>query len=796
MNFIKTIFRSFRKNKAFTLINLVGLTVGLTSCILIGLYIQRQLSFDRFQKNGDRIARVIMEYRFEGSDAANKGNYTSVRVPVVMKKNFPEVEDAVIMTTTSRIIKEGENLNTEKKFLYAGSSFFRVFSFKLLNGNANTVLESPYNVVLTETTAKRYFGNENPVGKSLRLTGYDNPYKITGVVADCPVNSQIQFDFVASFSSLNLEPQLADTYWNANYTTYLLLDSKKAIGNLQSKLPAFMKKEMEGSHAVVNFDLEPFLDIHLHSPYDAMTPNISMTDIYSLGLIALLVLAIACFTYINLSTAASVERAKEVGIRKVIGATRSQLFGQFIGESFLISLLAVFMALGISFLLLPFFSDLTNQVFSFQSLFSLPVLAITFLIVLVVSLAAGSYPAMVLSSYLPVKVLKGSFKNSSSGQWLRKSLIVFQFAISVFLIAATFILQQQLHYIRDKKLGYDRNHLVEMDVPYMFNKTEQLRNQFEENANVLSVSRTQHSPVEILGGYNMSKPGMPENAQIAVTANPIDDGYIPATGLQLVAGSNLTRQDMTDVALEGEKDTNTYHFILNESAAKELGWTPEEAIGKKMFLDASRPGYVRGVVKDFNYQSLHEPIKPVVLFSSNYGSTILVKIGGGNMPATLDYMKSKWKNFFPERPFNYRFADDEYNKLYASEMRLGILMNVFTVIAFFLACLGLFGLSSYSVKQRIKEIGVRKVLGASASGIVLMVSKDFLKLTAIAFLIAIPVAWWASHSWLQSFVYRIRIGAGVFVAVAVIISLITVITISFQSVKAAVANPVKSLRTE
>lgn len=294
----------------------------------------------------------------------------------------------------------------------------------------------------------------------------------------------------------------------------------------------------------------------------------------------------------------------------------------------------------------------------------------------------------------------------------------------------------------------------------------------------------------------MSKPGMPENAQITVTANPIDDGYIPATGLQLIAGENLTRQDMLDVAQEAERDTNTYHFILNESAARQLGWTPEEAIGKKMFLGENRPGFVRGVVKDFNYQSLHEAIKPVVLFSSYYGSGLLVKIGAGNIPNTLHFLETKWKTFFPDRPFNYQFADDQYNSLYAAEMRMGTLMNIFTVIAVILACLGLFGLSTYSVRQRVKEIGVRKVLGASAVKIVMMISKDFLKLTVVALLISIPLAWWGAHSWLQDFVYRIQIGAGVFLITALIIFLITLITISFQSVKAAVANPVNSLRTE
>jgi len=574
MHFFNTLFRSIRKNKIFSLINIVGLTVGLTSCILIGLYIQRQFSFDKFQKNGNRIVRVIMEYSFEGSDVTNKGNYTSVRVPIVMKKNFPEVEDAVIMINTSRIIKEGENLNTEKRFLYAGSSFFKIFSFNLLKGDPNTVLNNPYDVVLTESAARRYFGNQNPIGKSLRLTGYDNPYQITGVVADCPPNSQIQFDLVASFSSLNLAPELEDVYWDANYTTYLLLNNSQSIKTLQAKLPSFTKKEMEGSHATVNFYLEPYLDIHLHSPYDAMTPNASMSDMYSLGLIALLVLAIACFTYINLSTASSIDRAKEVGIRKVIGATRTQLFTRFIAESVALSISAIIIALLISTLMLPLFGRLTNQSFNIQSLFSFPVLLIALALVFIISFAAGSYPAFVLSSFLPVKVLKGSFKNSTSGQLLRKSLIVFQFTISVFLIAATFIIQQQLNYIQTKKLGFNRDHLLVMDVPYLFNKSDQLKAQFEENPNVLSAARTQNSPVEIIGGYSMSKPGMPENAQITVMANPIDDGFIPSTGLQLIAGENLTHQDMLDVAQETERDSSTYHFILNESAARQLGWTP------------------------------------------------------------------------------------------------------------------------------------------------------------------------------------------------------------------------------
>ncbi len=796
-NYFKTILRTFRKNKTFSFINIFGLAIGITSCLLIALYIQQQISFDKFQKNGDRIARVIMQYSFEGSDASNGGNYTSVRVPKVLKNNFPEVEDAVIISQTKRIIQSNSNLFTEDKFLYAGSSFFNVFSFPLLQGNNQLVLAQPYNVVLTKSAAKKYFGNEDPVGKTLKITGDSSLYQITGVSADCPANSQIQYDFVASFSSLGIEPKYEDSYWNANYTTYLLLNNPNSIKTLQAKLPAFTKKEMEGAHASVDFFLEPFLKIHLHSPYDAFVPNINISYIYILGAVALLILIIACFTYINLSTASSVERAKEVSIRKVSGANKSQIFWQFIGESAIISLLAVVIGFAVSTLLLPYFSKLTNQTLQTSVLFSLPVLLVASAIIIIVSFAAGSYPALILSSFRPAKVLKGSFKNSSSGQWLRKSLILFQFIISVFLIVATFIIQDQLYFVQHKKLGYDREHLLAINVPWSFPKMQLLKNEFKQDANVKYISLCVNTPVQIVGGYNMSKPEMPSNSAIAVTADPVDDEFLPATGMQLIAGTNFTPQDMLDVKNEATDTVMNCHFILNESAAKKLGWTPEEAIGKKMFLDASRPGYVRGVVKDFHFQSLHKPIEPVVLFTSTYGSSnILVKINSKVIPQTIETLQTKWETLLPERPFNYRFLDEDYNKLYQSELRLGNIMNIFAAIAIILACIGLFGLSAYSVRQRVKEIGVRKVLGAGAVNIVMLVSKDFVKLAAVASLIAFPIGWWAMNHWLNNFVYRVNISWWIFGAAAFVTLLITLITISFQSVKAAMANPVKSLRSE
>lgn len=797
-NYFKTAWRNLWKKKGFTLINITGLTIGLTCCLLIALYIQNELSFDRFEQNGDRIARVIMEYSFNGSSASNKGNYTSVRVASVFKRTFPEVVSAVKMMQTSRVVNYQDKLFNEKKFMYADETFFKVFSFRLLEGDQRTALSNPYDVVLTTSAAKKYFGNNNPIGKALRVGNDSNLYRVTGVMQDCPSNSQIQFDFLASFSSLGITPDHEDSYWDANYTTFLLLKNKAAIAQLQSKLPAFMKQEMAGKGATVNFYLEPFTKIHLYSPFDSFVPNNSITYIYILGAVALLILIIACSTYINLSTARSLERAKEVGVRKVMGAAKQQLFWQFISEAILLCLVAILLSLFLSYLLLPVFNRLTNKQLSATRLFAVPFVSFAVLVAMCISFLAGLYPALVLTGFKPASVLKGSFKNTASGQGLRKSLIVFQFAISVFLIVSTIVIQQQLYFIQHKKLGYNREHVLvlPMDAKMLAN-IDVIKNEFRANPDVLSVSRCARSPVEGGGGYNMRSAIMPDDEQTAVTANPVDEDFINTVGLQLLAGTNFTKQDIKDVDLDDSlQDKKRYHFILNESAARQLGWTPQQAVGKKMFLDNSRPGYVSGVVKDFNFESLHSPIKPFVLFPETWGRELLLKLNGAHLPQTIAFLASKWKTLVPDRPFEYHFMDEDYNKLYDAEIRLGKVMQLFTAIGILLACFGLFGLSSYAMQQRTKEIGIRKVLGASITNITTLLAKDFIVLVFIAFLIAAPIAWFAMEKWLQDYTYRITISGWLFVAAIVLIILITLITVSFQSIKAAIANPVKSLRTE
>ena len=559
-NYLKTAFRNLRKNKPASAINIFGLTIGLTCCLLIALYIKHELSYDDFETKGDRIARVIMEYNFDGSSEPGKGNFTSVRVASVFPRTFPEVESAVKMAKYSRVIRYENKLIDEPNFIYADSTFFNIFSFHLLQGNVRSALSSSYDVVLTASIAKKYFGNENPVGKAIKVGNDSNLYRVTAVMQDFPSNSQIQCDFVAPFSSLGITKDAEDTYWDANYTTYLLLRNKDAITSLQAKLPAFMKKEMQGQGATVNFYLEPFKTIHLHSDYDSFVPNNNIAYIYILAAVALLILIIACFTYINLSTARSLERAKEVGVRKVIGAGKKQLFLQFLGESAIICIASVIFSLIIAVALLPAFNELTNQQLKATAFFSAPFLSFSFLVAIIVSVLAGVYPALILTGFQPVKVLKGSFKNTGSGQALRKSLIVFQFAISVFLIVSTFIVQQQLYFIQNTKLGYDRDHVIVLPLDSKMNDNiAVIKEQFKQDPDILSVSACSNTPVQGGGGFSMRSALMPEGEQIAVLADRVDEDFVTTVGLQVIAGSDFTSQDMKD-ASNDDYHKNFYHF--------------------------------------------------------------------------------------------------------------------------------------------------------------------------------------------------------------------------------------------
>ena len=827
-NWLLTALRNLRKNPMAAAINIFGLTIGLSSCLLIALFIRHELSYDDFEGRGPRIVRSIMGYKFDGGGDMQYGNYNSTKVATTFKRVFPEIESAVRMTERPRIVSYQDKLFKEDHFMFADSSFFGVFSMPLTKGDAATALSGPKKLVLTESAAAKYFGGEEAVGRMLKIGVDSVDYLVTGVMKDCPSNSQIKFDFLASFSSLYANQD--ESYWDANYGTFFLLREHTSLPALQAKVTAFMKTEMLGKGATVNFLLEPFMRIHLYSEYVGFEPGTSIVYIYILAGVALLILIIACSTYINLSTARSVDRAREVGVRKVIGAGRGQLFWQFIGESLLLCGIAVLLSVGVVAAVLPAFNRLADRQLPLSGLFSPWFLGFALLIAAVVALLAGGYPALVLSRFQPVKVLKGAFKNTRSGQGLRQSLIVFQFVISVFLIVSTFIMGEQLSYIREKKLGYDRDHVVELPMNRkLLGQLDYVKAEFKRNPDVICLSTCASSPVQIFGGYNMRNETMPAGQQLAVFGNPVDEDYLPTTGLQLVAGTGLTFQDIKDAhpdeyAVPGggagsggarggsggsggaasggaglaavKLPDPVFHFILNEKAARDLGWTPQEAIGKRMYMDDTRPGFVKGVVKDFNFQSLHNPIKGLVLFPAHRADRLLVRISGQHIAGTLDWLAGTWKRVAPGVPYEVHFLDETYNSLYASEQRLGTVMNLFSGIAIVLACLGLFGLSSYAAKQRVKEIGIRKVLGASLGNLAVLLSAGFVRLALVAVVIAFPLAGWAMHSWLQDFVYRIAIGPWVFVGAGVLVLAVTVATVSIQAVKTALLNPVKNLKVE
>ncbi len=792
-NNFKIALRNLWKNKPSTVINVLGLTTGITACLLIALFIQHELSFDKSQSKGNRIARVVMEYSFEGSNDKARGTFTSTKVAPVLSRTFPEVEKGVRMSDADRILQLNNEPVTEPNFLFADSSFFDTFDYEMLEGNAATALDGKNKVVLTEAMAGKYFGNESPLGKILEVGANKTPYEVTGVMRNYPKNSQLQFDFLASFSSLGQNQER--TYFNANYTTYLLLRDEFAFDPLVEKLDPFMEKEMAGTGASIRFSLEPFREVHLHSPYHDFVPNTSLSYLYLLGGVALLIIVIVCSTYINLSTAKSIERAKEVGIRKVSGAARAQLFWQFIGEAFVVCCLSVLVSFCAASLLLPYFNTFVDRAFQLTDLFTPAFLLTTFFITVAISLAAGGYPAMILSGMQPARILKGVFKNTSSARTLQQSLVVFQFAITVFLIVCTIIIRNQLSYIQNKNLGYDRNHVLMLTIGWGtdYSQMKTLKQELKKHPQVKEVSRCANGPVSIFSGYSMRLPTMPETEVIAVNANPVDEGFVKASGLQLIAGRDFSEQDIEAVTPE-EWEDKKFHYIINESAAQKFGWTPEEAIGRELVLN--NVGEVRGVIKDFHFQSMHSELKPIVLFTATWGGRLLVKTSGDDIPGTIAYIEGIWKKLVPDRPFEYSFLDDTYASMYKTETQLGKVMSLFSATAIILACLGLFGLSSYMMQQRMKEIGIRKVLGASFWNLMSILSGNFIKLVLIAIVIASPLAYMLMSNWLSDFAYHTEIHWWIFTFAGLVIVGITLLTVSIHGFRAMTENPVNSLRSE
>jgi putative ABC transport system permease protein len=796
-NYFKVAFRNLYKHKLYSLVNITGLTIGIASCLLIGIYIIHELSYDRFHANAARIVRVTMEYNF--GDAPVQAATTGTRVGPQFKRTFPEIEAYTRTLKMDRAVKYEDKLFEEENFFYADSAFLGTFSFPLLAGDPVTALNTADKILVTPAIAKKYFGMADPIGKVLRV-GENKDFIVTGIIAEPPANSQIRYDFVASFTSLSAAKR---EQWNeANYITYLLLNKNASISSVQKGIAAYMKevskKELDLSgNSYLTYHVEPLSRVHLHSSLQGFEPNNNITYIYILGIIALLVLSIASVNYMNLATAQSAGRTAEIGIRKVLGAKRTQIFKQFIGESLLLTGIAVTIALVIATLILPFFNMLSGKQFETSVIFHPVSLTALVILAIMVALAAGSYPALILSNLRLIKILKAGFSFSSGNNALRKSLIVFQFVISIFLIICTIVIVQQLLFIKNKDLGYNKEQLVVLPLDNKMRLGyDDLKKRFLLQPGVQSVGAAYEEPTDIGWGDGITVGSTSnQSRRLTVNAIPVDEDFVRTMGMKIIQGSDFTPADVMQFDTSGDNRNLRYSFILNETAIKTIGWTPQEAIGKT--ITKGYEGTVKGIVKDFHFRSMHEPIAPLVVFLDKRSTQkIFIKVTANDIESTLQRLQTVWKQSVAHRPFEYHFLDEDYEALYKTEQRIAAIFTSFSTLAIILACLGLFALTAYAAVQRTKEIGIRKVLGATITHIVSLLSKEFILLIALAILIATPLAWFAANKWLQDFTYRIDLEWWVFIIAGIATIMIALITVSLQAIKAALANPVKNLRTE
>ncbi|HEX6172265.1 MAG TPA: FtsX-like permease family protein [Chitinophagaceae bacterium] len=796
-NYLKTAFRNLGKNKLYSGINIIGLTAGLAACLLIGVFISHELSYDKFNKNADRIVRVTMEYK--NAETINTTATTGTKVGPQFKRTFPSVEEYTRTFLSHGIIKYGEKVFDEQRILFADDPFFKIFSFKLVEGNPLSVLDAPEKIVLTKSMAQKYFGDENAVNKTLSVFGKE--MIVSGVCDDAPQNSQIKFDFVTQFLNLGNNVK-TEKWWEANWITYLMVRDKKDIPQLQQQVAAYMKTNevrtearLEGND-YLTYHLEPLKTVHLRSSLAGFEPNGNMPYIYMFGVIALLILVIASANYTNLATAQSTGRGSEIGMRKVLGASKKQVFFQFIGESTVITFVSAGLALALGILLIPYFNNITGKEFTSEALLQpMPIVSLG-LFAIIVSFLAGFYPAMILSGTKVMGVLKKGFRITGGSGTLRKSLIIVQFSISVFLIIYTAIILQQMNFMQTKNLGYDKGHIAVLPIGgKMRNDFQNIKEAIAHVTGVEGVTAAYETPEFVEWGDGIEVTDENGKKEISLNAMPVDLDFTKTMKMQLIAGRDFQQSDfaMMDTSNNGENFRVPY--IINESLLKKIGWTPQQAIGK--IINRGVEGPVVGVIKDFNFNSLREPIGPLLIFlGRDYSRSFMVRINGKDIKPTLGRLEMLWKQRVPDRPFTYHFLDEDYNKLYVGEQRSSALFTVAATLAIILACLGLFGLAAFTTVQRTKEIGIRRVLGANITSITMLVAKNFLVMIGIAILIAIPLAWYAGNQWLQDFAFRIPVQSWVFIAAALATIVIALATVGFHSVRSALMNPVKSLRTE
>ena len=785
-NYFKTAVRNLKRNPGYSFINLSGLAVGVACCLFLLLYVRDELSYDRYHDDADAIYRVNLYVEQLGTEV---GVTPTIVAPLFLRE-FPEIRAATRLEAHGGVIQIGEQVFDEDAFYFADSTFFQVFTHRLLRGDPRTALNRPNTVVLTASTARKYFGDVNPLGRTL-LRNSDQEFEVTGVMEDVPAQSHYHFDFLASFASR--ERWASTERWDsANFFTFIRLHDGTSEAALKPKMDALLARLRAAGDDPRPLTLEPLTDIHLRTDvaYDLDATG-DVTYVYGFATIALLILLIACINFMNLATARSARRAKEVGMRKTLGALRGQLIRQFYSESALLTLGGLLLAVALVALGLPWFNALSGKALAVGDLLAPKIGLLMLVIFFVVSLVAGSYPAVYLSHFEPVRVLRGRVRAGRGIAWLRQGLVVLQFGISALLIVGTLVVMHQLRFVGDQHLGFDKEHIVTLRLndPNLREHFPAMEEALRGSPYVAAAAAVSQIPGQLGWTSGFHAEGLSEEDEILVKGMPAAAAVADALGLEVIAGRPHPKNPPLP-------DSVSYQFLLNETALRRLGWTPDDAIGRRVAVD-SRGGEVIGVVKDFHYRSLREAIEPLAIwYEPSQVGHLLVRLSPGDIHAAMAHLETVWKRFAPQRPFSYRFLDDVYDQLYRNEQQLGQIVAVFAFLAIFVACLGLFGLASFTAQQRTKEIGVRKVLGATVPGLVALLSKDFLRLVALAFLVATPAAYFLAQRWLDGFAYRIDLSVWTFVVAGVAALGIALLTVGYQAVKAALADPVQSLRYE
>jgi putative ABC transport system permease protein len=812
-NYFKTAWRSIKSNKLFSFINIFGLSVGFTCCLLITLFILHETTYDHHHKNADRLYEVATTFVKDGKDDPTPN--TPAQMAAAMKQEFPEVEEStrILQLFEDKTLVQYKRSDAEIKSFYetkgfaADSTFFRLFSYQFIAGNPNNCLDEPNTVVINEEIAKKVFGDEPALNKIIKIssnTNGDTSFTVTGVFRPLKTPTQINARFFISMKGGNLQQFIAaqtDMAGNNMFQTFLLLKPGANAKALEAKFPAFVEKYIGSALKSMGFYKKQFLipvkEMHL---YPGLNTNIStvgsLASLYILGSIALFTLLLACINFMNLSTARSSKRSSEVGIRKVLGAEKHSLIKQFIGESVLLSFIALLLAFGIASATLPFFSYISGTELALGFSTQWPPMLGFVGIAVITGILAGSYPAFYLSSFVPVKVLKGRFTNSLSAVALRKGLVIFQFIISVVLIIASVVINKQMQYMRTKDLGFQKEQqiIIPMRSGNAKNVYTALKGEIQKNSLVENVGASIYYPGLVNpGDISLRREGASANEGKLVRTNYVDESFLQTLAIQPLAGRLFSSQFPAD--------TNG-RIIINLATVKQLGFAlPDDAIGKKLYFDwrgQSFEYHVVGIVQDFHFQDLHVPIAPYAFLLNNqpFYNYLVVHAKTGNLFTLLNSIRKTWGSLNPNEPFEYSFLDEDFQKNYATEDRHAAMVGFFTTIAILISCLGLFGLAAFSAEQKIKEIGIRKVLGASVASIVRLLSKDFLKLVLLTLVIAAPIGWFFMNKWLEDFAYRINIGWWMFAVAGLFAVVIAFATISVHAIKAAVTNPIKNLRTE